>query len=94
MFVEVHVYLVSQEEVLGRETDELWGSLVPYMESHCRVKICVYFYSYGYPEAVPQKLLLSLCLPLPNLCLLLLFLLETIYYFLLSFLWKCWAFSV
>lgn len=47
MFVEVHIYLVSQEEVLGRETDQLWGSLVPYVESHCRVKICVYFYSYG-----------------------------------------------
>lgn len=47
MFVEVCVYLVSLEEVLGRETDQLWGSLVPYLESYCRVKICVCIYSYA-----------------------------------------------
>lgn len=32
MFVEVCMYLVSLEEVLGRETDQLRGSLVPYLE--------------------------------------------------------------
>lgn len=38
--------LVSLEEVLRGETDQLWGWLVPYWDSYCRVKIYVYTYSY------------------------------------------------
>lgn len=47
MFVEVCIYLVSLEEVLERETDQLWGSLVPHLESYCRVKTYVCIYSYA-----------------------------------------------